>query len=161
MEEIDSFQVPHMLMKSGLYISREDWLDANNKLITYDLRFTAPNREPVMDTAPIHTIEHLGATYFRNSDIAHKVIYFGPMGCRTGFYLILSDGLSYSEVLDYVKDMLVKIIYHKGDIPGADPDQCGNYLDHNLRMAKYYAQKMLKELEDRNNDDGHYEYYDF
>ena len=160
MELIDSFQVHHINMKPGLYVSRVD--DINGaKVVTYDLRFTAPNRQPVMDTGPIHTIEHIGATYLRNSNIADKVVYFGPMGCRTGFYLIVSDELSYDEVLDVVKDMLVEIIQFDGDkVPGADPDQCGNYLDQNIPMAKYYSNELLRQIVDRDNHDGHYEYYE-
>lgn len=159
MELIDSFKVHHIDMRPGLYVSRKDPVKGS-EVVTYDLRFVAPNLEPVMGTAEIHTIEHLGATYFRNSEIAPKVIYFGPMGCRTGFYLILTDDLSYNEVVDYVKDMLIHIINFKDDkVPGADPDECGNYLDQNIPMAKYYARKLLDELTDRSNDDGHYEYY--
>ena len=140
MEKIASFKVNHIDLLTGIYVSRKDNV-GENVLTTFDLRFTKPNTEPVMVTAGVHTIEHLGATFLRNHPVwKDKTIYFGPMGCRTGFYLILAG--------DYVKDMIDFIINFEGDIPGASPRDCGNYLDNNLDMAKYYATKFKSEVLD-------------
>lgn len=141
MDKIASFQVNHLTLLPGLYISRVDTMDGFT-FTTYDLRVTRPNFEPVMDTSICHTIEHLGATYFRNY---HKedTMYFGPMGCRTGFYLIFRGNKSVDMVKPLVIKMLEFIIDFEGPIPGASPIECGNYLDLNLDMAKYYARKYL------------------
>ena len=141
MDKIASFQVNHLTLLPGLYISRVDTMDGFT-FTTYDLRVTRPNFEPVMDTSICHTIEHLGATYFRNY---HKedTMYFGPMGCRTGFYLIFRGNKSVDMVKPLVIKMLEFIIDFEGPIPGASPVECGNYLDLNLDMAKYYARKYL------------------
>ena len=145
MEKIKILTVIHLTLLPGIYVSRVDTFDSFT-FTTYDLRFTRPNFEPVMDTAPIHTIEHLAATYFRNYH-SDKTMYFGPMGCRTGFYLIYK-GIDNIEVVK--KDVLEAmnfIINFEGDIPGATPIECGNYLDMNLDMAKYYAEKYKAVLE--------------
>ena len=144
MEKITSFKLDHLTLLPGLYISRIDNMDGF-KFTTYDLRFTRPNFEPVMGTAIVHTIEHLAATYFRNY-YKDLTMYFGPMGCRTGFYLILKGDKSVDEILPYVKDCMNFIINFNGEIPGASPKECGNYLDMNLNMAKYYAKRYLNIL---------------
>ena len=146
MNRITSFTVDHLTLLPGLYISRIDTMD-NFTFTTYDLRVTRPNFEPVMDTAVCHTIEHLAATYFRNFH-SEDTMYFGPMGCRTGFYMILSGNYASLEVYDLVKEMFNFIINYEGEIPGASPIECGNYLDLNLSMAKFYAKKYKLEVLD-------------
>lgn len=147
MKTIASFTVDHERLLTGLYVSRIDMV-GESPVTTFDLRMTRPNMEPVMDTAAAHAIEHLGATFLRNEpNWGGRVIYFGPMGCRTGFYMILSGKLESEDVIELVRDMLRFIIAFEGDIPGASAVQCGNYLDLNLSMAKYHARKYLSELE--------------
>ena len=116
---------------------------------TYDLRFTAPNREPVIDQPALHTIEHLGATFLRNSAEKDRVVYFGPMGCRTGFYLLLFGEEQPEEVCPLVTALCRFILDFEGEIPGARPEECGNYSEQNLNMAKYYVRRYLKALEER------------
>jgi S-ribosylhomocysteine lyase len=145
MHKISSFTVNHLTLLPGLYVSRKDRLK-DVTLTTFDLRFTRPNVEPVMDTAGVHAIEHLGATYLRNNpDWKDKVIYFGPMGCRTGFYLILADDLEPLQAMGLVKNLLQFIIRYEGEIPGCSAKECGNYHDMNLAMAQFYAKKYLEE----------------
>ncbi len=148
MDKIESFCVDHTRLLPGLYVSRRD-----RKLLTvvttFDLRFTAPGREPVMDMPAIHTIEHLGATYLRNSARKGDVIYFGPMGCRTGFYLVMFGNLSPSEICGLVKGMCDFILDYTGDIPGATPEECGNYREQNLEMAQYYTAHYLDALAEK------------
>ena len=147
MDRIASFCVDHLNLYPGIYVSRRD--EKNGVVVTtFDLRITAPNREPVMDQPALHTIEHLGATFLRNSSRKEDVIYFGPMGCRTGFYLVMFGDLESADVSDLVLDMLRFIIDFEGDIPGASAAECGNYLEQNLNMAKFYAKKYLQELTD-------------
>lgn len=148
MNRITSFEVNHLTLLPGLYVSRCDLMD-NFYFTTFDLRVTRPNFEPVMDTAVVHTIEHLSATYFRNFH-KDKTMYFGPMGCRTGFYLIYKGNLSVGDVIDDVIDCFKFIENFDGDIPGASAIECGNYLDMNLNMAKYYAKKYLEVLVNEN-----------
>ena len=144
MEKIASFTVNHLNLMPGVYVSRRDQV-GQEVLTTFDLRMTAPNREPVMNTAEMHTIEHLGATYLRNlEDLKDKVIYFGPMGCRTGFYLILAGDLTSRQVLPVVTAMFEFIRDFEGEVPGAAARDCGNYLDMNLPMAKYLAKQYLE-----------------
>ncbi|MBQ6148142.1 MAG: S-ribosylhomocysteine lyase [Oscillospiraceae bacterium] len=139
MERIESFSVNHLILEPGIYVSRKDEFN-NVVLTTFDIRMTSPNKEPVMNTAEIHTIEHLGATYLRNHpNWKKKVVYFGPMGCRTGFYLILEGDLMSADVVELVRDMFSFIVDFEGDIPGAKPEECGNYLDQNLDMAKWLS----------------------
>lgn len=146
MKEIASFTIDHLNLKPGIYLSREDKI-GDRTLKSYDLRFTAPNYEPVMNTAEIHTIEHLVATYLRNDEkFQEEIIYFGPMGCRTGFYMILTDAVSHEDVLDLMKRAFEFSAEFEGDIPGASAKGCGNYLDHNLPMAKYYSKRYLDVL---------------
>lgn len=149
MEKIESFKVNHELLKRGLYVSRKDYDNLTNEVIatTFDIRMKEPNREPVINIAEIHTIEHLGATFLRNHSIYRKeTIYFGPMGCRTGFYLILKGNLSSNDIILLINEMFQFISEYEGEIPGADAKSCGNYLDQNLPMAKYEANKFYKEI---------------
>ena len=145
MEKIASFQVNHLNLFPGLYLSRSDRKDGC-AVSTFDLRITAPNREPVMDTPAIHTIEHLGATFLRNSGRKDEIVYFGPMGCRTGFYLIVFGEQSAEDVFALVKGMCEFILSFEGEIPGARPEECGNWSEQNLNMAKYYIRGYLQEL---------------
>ena len=146
MKTIASFTVDHEQLLTGLYVSRVDMV-GDSAVTTFDLRMTRPNLEPVMGTAAVHTIEHLGATFLRNDPKwASRVVYFGPMGCRTGFYMILAGSLNSDDVFGLVKAMLEFIVNFQGDIPGASAVQCGNYLDMNLSMAKYHARKYLDEV---------------
>lgn len=151
LEKIPSFTVNHLNLQPGLYLSRKDQLGSVT-LNSYDLRVTAPNWEPVMNTAEIHTIEHLGATFLRN-DPTYKseVIYFGPMGCRTGFYLILTDKVGPQEVLDLLRRTFEFIANYEGEIPGASARDCGNYLDQNLPMARYFGKRYLQVLNQWND----------
>lgn len=146
MEKIASFTVNHLKLLPGIYVSRKDKV-GEQVVTTFDLRMTRPNFEPVMNTAEMHTIEHLGATFLRNhKDYKEKCIYFGPMGCRTGFYLILSGDYESRDIVELVREMFVFIRDYKGEVPGASAHDCGNYLDLNLGMAKYLADKYLKEV---------------
>lgn len=147
MRKIASFTVDHLRLESGLYLSRRDERDGA-VVSTFDLRFTAPNREPVMDMPALHTIEHLGATFLRNSSRADEIVYFGPMGCRTGFYLILFGDRSPEDALPLVREMCSFILSYEGEIPGARPEECGNYLEQNLAMAKYYTARYARMLEE-------------
>ena len=149
MEKIASFQIDHLRLLPGLYVSRVDAV-GGAAVTTFDLRMTAPNREPVMGTAEVHAIEHLGATYLRNEPAwKDRVLYFGPMGCRAGFYLLLAGRLEPGDVFDLVRGMLDFIIAFEGGIPGASACDCGNYLDMNLSMAKYYARRYRAEVFER------------
>ena len=145
MEKIASFTVDHLKLESGLYVSRID-KQSECFVTTFDLRITAPNKEPVIDVPALHTIEHLAATYLRNSSSKDKIVYFGPMGCRTGCYLIMFGNLSSEDVFPLVTDMCDFIIGYEGDIPGVSPKECGNYSEQNLKMAKYYIKKYKQSL---------------
>lgn len=143
MEKITSFTINHLDLEPGVYVSRKDRFEGA-VITTFDLRMTAPNREPVMNTAEMHTIEHLGATYLRNHpDFADRTVYFGPMGCRTGFYMLLAGDLSSRDVVPLVTGMFEFIRDFQGDIPGAAPRDCGNYLDQNPGMASWLADRYL------------------
>ena len=146
MERIASFQVDHTRLLPGLYVSRRDGGDAR-PVTTFDLRFTQPNREPAMDMPAVHTLEHLGATYLRNCARKDEIIYFGPMGCRTGFYLVMFGRLDAADALPLVRDMLGFVLGFDGPVPGASAMECGNYLEQNLPMAKYYAERYRQALE--------------
>ena len=147
MEKITSFTIDHVKLQPGLYVSRKDPV-GNQTVTTFDLRLTSPNEEPVMNTAEMHTIEHLAATYLRNHpQWKEKVLYFGPMGCRTGFYLLLTGDYSSQEVLPLVKDCFAFIRDFRDEIPGASAKDCGNYLDMNLPMANYWGAKYAALLE--------------
>ena len=148
MEKIASFTVDHIRLRPGVYVSRRDRV-GKEVVTTFDLRMTSPNDEPVMNTAEVHTIEHLGATFLRNHpDWKERVIYFGPMGCRTGFYLLLAGEWSSRDILElyrFIRDF-------RGEVPGASPRDCGNYLDMNLGMANYLAERYLAVLENITDD---------
>ena len=147
MKKIASFTIDHNLLQPGLYVSRKDRI-GQETVTTFDLRVTSPNEEPVMNTAEVHTIEHLAATYLRNSpQWKDKVIYFGPMGCRTGFYLLLAGDLTSEDVLPLVRDCFVFIRDFSGEVPGASAKDCGNYLDMNLPMARYWGKRYSQLLE--------------
>lgn len=146
MEKITSFTVDHLRLVPGVYVSRVDHV-AGNPVTTFDLRMTKPNSEPVMNTAEIHTIEHLAATFLRNHrEYADKTIYFGPMGCRTGFYLILSGEYKSKDIVLLMIEMYRFMANFEGEVPGAAAKDCGNYLDMNLPMAKYLSKKYLDEV---------------
>lgn len=143
MEKIASFTIDHIKLEPGIYVSRKDYIGAET-ITTFDLRMTAPNDEPVMNTAEVHTIEHLAATFLRNDDKYKEVtIYFGPMGCRTGFYLLLAGDYESRDIVALITEMFEFIRDFKGEIPGAAPKDCGNYLDMNLGMAHYVAKRYL------------------
>ena len=147
MEKITSFTIDHLRLLPGLYVSRKDRV-GEQTVTTFDLRVCRPNFEPVMNTAEIHTIEHLAATFLRNDDgWKDKVLYFGPMGCRTGFYLLLAGDLSSRQALQLVVDCFRFVAAFEGEVPGACAKDCGNYLDMNFPMAKYWAKRYLAVLE--------------
>lgn len=146
MEKITSFTIDHIRLIPGVYVSRKDPV-GSEIITTFDIRMTSPNDEPVMNTAEMHTIEHLAATFLRNhKDFGSKIIYFGPMGCRTGFYLLLAGDYESEDILDLLKELFTFIAGFKGDVPGASAKDCGNYLDMNLPMANYLAKKYLAEV---------------
>ena len=146
MEKIASFTIDHIKLQPGIYVSRKDHV-GNEVITTFDIRMTSPNEEPVMNTAEVHTIEHLAATFLRNhKEFGSRIIYFGPMGCRTGFYLLLAGDYESSDIVELLKDMFVFIRDFKNEVPGASPKDCGNYLDMNLGMANYLAKKYLDEV---------------
>lgn len=146
MKKIESFQVNHIDLKRGIYVSRKDVV-GKNIVTTFDIRMKQPNREPVINTAENHAIEHIGATFLRNHSIYDSLtVYFGPMGCRTGFYVIFKGDLTSQDVVGIVKEMFQFIMNFEGDVPGADPMSCGNYLDMNLPMAKFEAAKFYNEV---------------
>jgi len=146
MEKITSFTIDHLRLIPGLYVSRVDQVEGH-PVTTFDIRITNPNEEPVMNTAEVHTIEHLAATFLRNhKTYADKTIYFGPMGCRTGFYLLLAGEYTSRDIVPLMTEMFTFIADFEGDIPGACAKDCGNYLDMNLPMARYLARKYLKEV---------------
>ena len=143
MEKIASFTIDHIKLEPGVYVSRIDPV-GNSCVTTFDIRMTAPNREPVMNTAEMHAIEHLGATFLRNhGEFGSRIVYFGPMGCRTGFYLLLAGEYSSRDVVPLLTQMYEFIRDFQGDIPGACPKDCGNYLDMNLPMANWLARRFL------------------
>lgn len=146
MEKIASFTIDHIKLQPGIYVSRKDTVNGST-ITTFDIRMTSPNEEPVMNTAELHTIEHLAATYLRNhKEWGSKVIYWGPMGCRTGNYLILSGDFTSEEIVPLLTETFEFIRDFEGEVPGASPKDCGNYLDMNLPMAKYLATKYLNEV---------------
>ena len=143
MEKIASFTIDHLKLVPGVYVSRKDTI-GKEVITTFDLRMTSPNDEPVMNTAEVHTIEHLAATFLRNHPVyGDKTIYFGPMGCRTGFYLLLAGDLTSKEIVPLMIEMFEFIRDFKDEVPGASPKDCGNYLDMNLPMAHYLAKRYL------------------
>ena len=146
MEKITSFTIDHLKLLPGIYVSRKDKV-GENVITTFDIRMTRPNFEPVLNTAEVHTIEHLGATFLRNhNDFADRTIYFGPMGCRTGFYMVFSGDYESKDIVPLVKEMFAFMKDFEGDVPGACAKDCGNYLDMNLNMAKYISKKYYNEV---------------
>jgi S-ribosylhomocysteine lyase len=145
MERIQSFTINHLDLFPGLYVSRRDQ-KGDCVITTFDMRMTAPNREPVIDVPALHTIEHLAATYLRNSECKEDIVYFGPMGCRTGCYLLMFGDLTSEDIFDLVIELCDFVIAFEGEIPGAQPEQCGNYSEQNLNMAKYYISRYRNEL---------------
>ena len=141
MEKITSFTIDHIKLQPGVYVSRKDPV-GGTVITTFDLRLTSPNEEPVMNTAEMHVIEHLGATFLRN----HRVLYFGPMGCRTGFYLLLTGDYESVDIVPLMKEMFTFMRDFEGQVPGAAAKDCGNYLDMNLPMTRYLADRYLKEV---------------
>ena len=153
MEKISSFKIYHIKLSPGVYVSRKDKVGAET-ITTFDLRMTSPNDEPVMNTAEVHTIEHLGATFLRNHpQFREKTIYFGPMGCRTGFYLLLAGDYTSRDIVPLMQEMFTFIRDYRAEVPGASPKDCGNYLDMNLGMANYLAGKYLREVLDNISED--------
>ena len=146
MEKITSFTINHLTLLPGIYVSRKD--PAGDCVVTtFDIRMTRPNAEPVMNTAEVHTIEHLGATFLRNHpDYASKTLYFGPMGCRTGFYLLLAGDYESKEIVPLMRELFSFIQDFEGEVPGAAAKDCGNYLDMNLPMANYLAGRYLEQV---------------
>ncbi len=158
MEKITSFTIDHIKLQPGLYVSRKDKVGAET-VTTFDLRLTSPNEEPVMNTAEIHAIEHLAATFLRNdAQWKDRVLYFGPMGCRTGFYLLLWGELTSRDILPLLRQCFGFIRDYRGEIPGASARDCGNYLDMNLSMANYWGERYCRLLE--NIDDSRMTYPD-
>lgn len=146
MDKIASFTIDHIKLQPGIYVSRKDNV-GDSVITTFDLRMTSPNEEPVMNTAEMHTIEHLAATFLRNHrDYKDRIIYFGPMGCRTGFYLLLAGDYSSKDILPLIIEMYEFIRDFKGEVPGASAKDCGNYLDMNLPMANYLANRYLENV---------------
>ncbi len=146
MEKIASFTIDHIKLLPGLYVSRKDYV-GSEIITTFDIRMTKPNEEPVMNTAEMHTIEHLAATYLRNhSEYGSKTVYFGPMGCRTGFYLLLAGDYESRDIVPLMQEMFAFIRDFHDEVPGASARDCGNYLDMNLPMANYLAEKYLREV---------------
>ena len=143
MKKIASFTIDHMKLLPGLYVSRKDYV-GQEVITTFDIRMTRPNFEPVMNTAEVHTIEHLAATFLRNHPIyAEKIVYFGPMGCRTGFYLILAGDYASKDIVPLMIELFTFMKEYKDEVPGACAKDCGNYLDMNLNMANYLSKKYL------------------
>lgn len=151
MEKIASFRIDHTILPKGMYISRVD-----GDIITYDIRTRRPNKEEVMENAAIHTLEHLFATYVRNTKYADDVIYFGPMGCRTGFYFLLRNNVSHRDAIALVKEALKFASEFEGEIPGSSEKECGNYRDHSLEGAKKEAAAMCEVLENWKSADLYY-----
>lgn len=143
MEKIASFRIDHTILPKGMYISRVD-----GDIITYDIRTRRPNKEEVMTNGAIHTFEHLFATYSRNSKVADDVIYFGPMGCRTGFYFLVRNNVSHSEAIKLTVDALEFIKDYEGEVPGVSERECGNWKDHDLEGAKREAAMMYEVIKD-------------
>ena len=146
MEKIASFTIDHIKLQPGLYVSRTDKF-GGTAITTFDIRITNPNEEPVMNTAEIHAIEHLGATFLRNHPVyGTKTVYFGPMGCRTGFYMLLEGAMTSRDILPLVTELFEFIRNYTGEIPGASARDCGNYLDMNLSMAQWHAIRYLDQV---------------
>lgn len=146
MEKIASFRIDHLTLKRGIYVSRKDSF-GDTILTTFDIRMKEPNREPVMDMPVMHTIEHLGATFLRSHPVwGKRTVYLGPMGCRTGLYVILAGDWESEDILPLFRDIFGQIVAFEGEIPGAKPAECGNWREHNLDMTKWESKKFLEEV---------------
>ncbi len=146
MQKIPSFSIDHIRLNRGIYVSRKDEV-GGEVVTTFDIRMKLPNREPVMGQGAIHTIEHLAATYLRNNaEWKDRIVYWGPMGCLTGNYLLMRGDLTSSDILPLMKETFRFIAEFDGEIPGAAPRDCGTYLLHDLPMARYEAAKYLHEV---------------
>lgn len=145
MDKIASFKIDHTKLFPGLYVSRKD-VKNGVTVTTFDMRMTAPNREPPVDIPALHTIEHLAATYLRNSAVKDDIVYFGPMGCRTGCYLLMFGDLKSEDIFPLIVKLCDFVIGFEGEIPGAKKEECGNYSEQNLNMAKYYMSRYKNEL---------------
>jgi S-ribosylhomocysteine lyase len=146
MEKIASFRIDHLRLKRGVYVSRVDRFGAS-VLTTFDLRMTEPNNEPVLDIPAIHTLEHMGATFLRShAEWGARTVYFGPMGCRTGLYMVLEGQLTSAQVVHLVKEFLEWTLAYRGEVPGASAAECGNWRDHNLEMAQFEARRYLRDV---------------
>ena len=146
MEKIASFTIDHNKLQPGIYVSRQDNV-GNGVVTTFDIRMTSPNEEPVMNTAEMHAFEHLMATFLRNHiEYKENIVYFGPMGCRTGFYLLLADDYTSSNIVPLLREAFEFVVSFEGEIPGASARDCGNYLDMNLDMAKYHAKRFFNNV---------------
>lgn len=145
MEKIDSFTIDHLKLQRGIYVSRKDKV-GTEVLTSFDIRMKEPYREPVLGSAETHTIEHLAATYLRNSEWKDKIIYWGPMGCMTGNYLIVAGDHSSKDIVSLMTALFEFVADFEGEIPGASALECGNYYNNNLPLAKYEAKKYLEEV---------------
>ena len=153
MEKIASFTIDHLKLMPGIYVSRKDNV-GGGVVTTFDIRMTRPNFEPVMNTAEMHTIEHLAATFLRNhKEYGPKIVYFGPMGCRTGFYLLLAGDYESKDIVELMRELFIFIKDFKDEVPGASAKDCGNYLDMNLPMANYLADRFLREVLENINEE--------
>ncbi len=151
MEKIESFKINHDTLQKGMYISRID-----GDIVTYDIRMKRPNMNDFLPNGAMHTFEHLFATYARNTEFQDKIVYIGPMGCRTGFYFLVRDSITHTQALNILKESLAFIKDFKGKIPGTNKEECGNYLEHDLEGAKAIAVDMLEVLKDWNEDKMYY-----
>lgn len=153
MKPIASFTINHETLLPGVYVSRKDSVNGQT-VTTFDIRMTAPNREPVMNTAEVHTIEHLAATFLRNHPVyGSRILYFGPMGCRTGFYLLLAGDADSKDIVPLMKELFAFMADYEGAVPGADARSCGNYLDMNLPMARLLSRRFLDEVLENISDE--------
>lgn len=151
MEKIESFKINHDTLQKGMYISRID-----GDIVTYDIRMKRPNMNDFLSNGAMHTFEHLFATYARNTEFQDKIVYIGPMGCRTGFYFLVRDSITHTQALNILKESLAFIKDFEGKIPGTNKEECGNYLEHDLEGAKAIAVDMLEVLKDWNEDKMYY-----
>lgn len=157
MDLIESFSVDHRYIIPGIFVSRTDYIK-DGIITTYDIRLKKPNREPVIDTSAMHSLEHIIATYMRNNnEWKNEIIYWGPMGCLTGFYLILKGNRKPEDIYDLILNSFKEVENYK-EVPGSNIENCGNYLMHNLAMAKWYANEFVKYLEENKNNKLIYEY---
>ena len=147
MNKVASFNVDHTRLQRGVYVSRKDYLDSGEVITTFDIRMKLPNREPAVSQGALHSIEHLAATFLRShGEWGDKILYWGPMGCCTGNYLLVKGDHESSDILALMRDTFEYIANYEGEIPGANAHDCGNYMLNNLPMAKWEARKFLVEV---------------